>query len=181
MSADVPPDLWLVESFLNSVDVSSGADDLHDVEGFQRWLTGHDRAADGSDLTGTDLRWVRELRAELRHVLRRHHGDDLVVDAPALTALAAPAGLIVEFGPDGAATLCPAGAGVRRFVAEVLAVIVYASAEGTWRRLKLCSAADCEVVYYDTSKNRSRRWCSMRICGNRSKTRAYYQRRTSRP
>jgi len=36
---------------------------------------------------------------------------------------------------------------------------------------------DCQWAFYDRSKNRSGRWCSMRTCGNRTKTRAYRTRR----
>jgi predicted RNA-binding Zn ribbon-like protein len=39
-------------------------------------------------------------------------------------------------------------------------------------RLKQCPGTDCGWVFLDTSKNRSRRWCEMRLCGNRSKVRA---------
>jgi predicted RNA-binding Zn ribbon-like protein len=34
----------------------------------------------------------------------------------------------------------------------------------------------CSWLFIDTSKNHSRRWCSMSSCGNRSKVRSYYQR-----
>ena len=44
-------------------------------------------------------------------------------------------------------------------------------------RLKACSAPDgCGWLYYDSSRNRSRRWCSMRSCGNAAKARSYYAR-----
>lgn len=34
----------------------------------------------------------------------------------------------------------------------------------------------CGWLFIDTSKNRSRRWCSMSSCGNRNKVRSYYER-----
>lgn len=40
-----------------------------------------------------------------------------------------------------------------------------------------CDSEECVLVYYDTSKNRSRRWCSMQRCGNRAKASAHYDRR----
>jgi predicted RNA-binding Zn ribbon-like protein len=49
----------------------------------------------------------------------------------------------------------------------------------TWDRLKACRLDDCQWVFYDHSKNRSRTWCSMRVCGNRAKARAYRERRRS--
>ena len=42
--------------------------------------------------------------------------------------------------------------------------------------LKKCEGADCVLHFYDTTKNHSRRWCSMTACGNRAKVAAFYQR-----
>jgi predicted RNA-binding Zn ribbon-like protein len=39
-----------------------------------------------------------------------------------------------------------------------------------------CGASDCVWLFLDTSKNRSRQWCSMQSCGNREKARRHYQR-----
>lgn len=45
-------------------------------------------------------------------------------------------------------------------------------------RLKICpGAGDCGWLFYDTSKNASRRWCSMEGCGSRVKMRRHYARR----
>jgi predicted RNA-binding Zn ribbon-like protein len=43
--------------------------------------------------------------------------------------------------------------------------------------LRKCENPECILFFYDTSKNHSRRWCSMKVCGNRLKVSAYYQRR----
>jgi predicted RNA-binding Zn ribbon-like protein len=37
----------------------------------------------------------------------------------------------------------------------------------------------CGWLFYDTSKNRTRRWCDMRGCGNRAKARRHYAKVTS--
>jgi predicted RNA-binding Zn ribbon-like protein len=39
-----------------------------------------------------------------------------------------------------------------------------------------CGAGECRWLFLDTSKNRSRQWCSMQSCGNREKARRHYQR-----
>ena len=36
-------------------------------------------------------------------------------------------------------------------------------------RLRQCGGADCSLVFYDTARNATRRWCSMAACGNRHK------------
>lgn len=43
-------------------------------------------------------------------------------------------------------------------------------------RTKICP--NCDWLFIDRSKNRSRLWCDMAVCGNRSKAKAHYRRRT---
>jgi predicted RNA-binding Zn ribbon-like protein len=170
---DVPPELWLVESFLNSVDVESGRDDLDTLPRFRRWLGDHRQPAAAE---AADLVLAREIRAELRAEVLDHH-DAGVRDRSRLDALAAGVGLAVRFDVDGGVRLVGAEPGVRGMLGEVLAAVVRAVHEGTWTRLKICSADTCRYVFYDRSRNGSRRWCSMDVCGNRSKTRSYRSRR----
>lgn len=54
--------------------------------------------------------------------------------------------------------------------------------EAELRRVRQCAGDPCGWLFYDTSRNRRRRWCSMEGCGNRAKARRYYERRRdSRP
>jgi predicted RNA-binding Zn ribbon-like protein len=43
-------------------------------------------------------------------------------------------------------------------------------------RIRECGSNDCTWLFVDESRNRSRRWCDMRACGNRMKARRHYQR-----
>jgi predicted RNA-binding Zn ribbon-like protein len=43
-------------------------------------------------------------------------------------------------------------------------------------RLRECAAPDCALLFVDTSRPAGRRWCSMELCGSRSKARAYRSR-----
>jgi predicted RNA-binding Zn ribbon-like protein len=47
---------------------------------------------------------------------------------------------------------------------------------GPLDRLRECERGGCGWIFVDTTRNRSRRWCAMRICGNRSKVERYYRR-----
>ena len=60
--------------------------------------------------------------------------------------------------------------------AMALAQVV--SAEET-ERLRVCEAPDCEAVLVDLSRNRSKRYCDARTCGNRLNVAAYRQRKRS--
>jgi predicted RNA-binding Zn ribbon-like protein len=180
MADATPEPLRLVESFLNSVDVESGADDLRSVESFRRWLGDHGRAAAGDADPEADLALARELRDELRAETETHHHGG-TRDRSRLAELAGGVRLVARFEPDGTVRLVPPDGGVPGFLGEVLAAVALAAHDGSWRRLKICPAGDCRVVYYDLSRNSSRRWCSMEVCGNRNKTRAYRQRAVSVP
>jgi predicted RNA-binding Zn ribbon-like protein len=85
--------------------------------------------------------------------------------------------LQLRFSGVGRPGLAPMGGGVRGALSTLLARMAAAEAQGTWSRLKVCSSDTCQWAFYDRSKNRSGRWCSMRVCGNRTKTRAYRARR----
>lgn len=100
-------------------------------------------------------------------------------DLDGLARIAATSPLAVTF--DGAgASLAPAGSDPT--VASLIADVYRAHASGDWLRLKACANPDCQWIYYDSSRNRSGRWCSMNECGEVMKARAYRQRaRTSSP
>jgi predicted RNA-binding Zn ribbon-like protein len=43
-------------------------------------------------------------------------------------------------------------------------------------RLRGCASETCQWLFLDTSKNHTRRWCDMKICGNRMKARRFQAR-----
>ncbi|MBS0580816.1 MAG: CGNR zinc finger domain-containing protein [Proteobacteria bacterium] len=46
-------------------------------------------------------------------------------------------------------------------------------------RVRHCEADTCRWLFLDTSKNHTRRWCNMKVCGNRAKARRFQQRRAN--
>jgi predicted RNA-binding Zn ribbon-like protein len=42
--------------------------------------------------------------------------------------------------------------------------------------VRRCEGTGCVLLFYDTTRNKSRRWCSMEGCGSRAKAAAYYRR-----
>jgi len=67
-----------------------------------------------------------------------------------------------------------------RTPSHVLAPVAEAAADllcyGNPAYVKKCENPDCVLYFYDGTKNHSRRWCSMKACGNRTKVAAFYQR-----
>ena len=47
-------------------------------------------------------------------------------------------------------------------------------------RIRECGAPDCALLFVDSSRPGRRRWCSGEVCGNRTRTKAYRQRRKER-
>jgi predicted RNA-binding Zn ribbon-like protein len=52
---------------------------------------------------------------------------------------------------------------------------------GNLSLVKKCGNAACILYFYDTTKNHTRNWCSMQLCGNRIKVAAHYQRKRNSP
>lgn len=46
--------------------------------------------------------------------------------------------------------------------------------------VRRCEGRGCVLFFYDSTRNRSRRWCSMDACGGRAKALAYYHRARGR-
>jgi predicted RNA-binding Zn ribbon-like protein len=155
-----PEPLRFVQRFVNTVNCESGEDWL------EGWL-----AEQGLKGTPAELDRARVVREAIRELLyennrQRGHGDPRSV----LSEAADTAELSIDFSrPE----LVARGPGVTGAVGRVLAVSFLAMLDGTWTRLKCCRNHHCRWSFYDYSKNRSASWCSMQLCGNRTKTRAY--------
>jgi predicted RNA-binding Zn ribbon-like protein len=72
-------------------------------------------------------------------------------------------------------------------LAPVLAPVVRAAADLLTSpelvRIRECGSDTCFWLFLDRSKNGTRRWCDMKVCGNRAKARRHYQKekRATRP
>jgi predicted RNA-binding Zn ribbon-like protein len=168
-----PGELWRIQRLVNTADIEQGTDALDPA-----WPASVGLAGPEDSLTDAGMARVRRFREALRRVLLAHNGE--TVDPAAvseLDAIARGSAVIVGFGADGTPRLEAAGAGVDAVLARLLAIVAQASAEGTWERLKACPADACQWAFYDFSRNHSRTWCDMKVCGNRAKARSYRTRR----
>jgi predicted RNA-binding Zn ribbon-like protein len=177
----ISQDIELVSSFVNTLEKNTTRPDeesFDSPEALRSWMNEQGIPA-GDDLGADDLRKAIEFREAMRRLLLANNVGEL--DREALDGLrsAADDGLIrVEIHDDGQAYARPAKEGVPALFARLLAAVADAQCAGNWDRLKACAAEDCEWAFYDASRNQSRTWCSMEVCGNRAKTRAYRARRS---
>ena len=166
-----PGDLALVERFVNTADLETGEDQLGDPEQLATWLREAGLASQSDAFDESGRARVLAVREALRSLLLTNHGE--LVDPAAIAVLDGAARVVVAFDADGSARLAPAHDGVDGVLAGLLGIVARAQAEGTWSRLKACPADACGWAFYDRSRNRSRTWCNMSVCGNRAKARSY--------
>lgn len=178
--ASAPGQLALVQSFLNTIDLRSARDDLAAHDPMQKWLTGRRLISPGTEFDEADRRRMVEVRAALRDLVLANGGRG--PQRRAVTTLNAAARRIrlgVRLHPDEGYRLMAEGVGIDRPIGDLLIGVTGAMAAGTWPRLKICGSDICQRAFYDASRNRSGRWCSMAVCGNRAKGRAYRMRRNN--
>jgi predicted RNA-binding Zn ribbon-like protein len=167
----------LLLDFVNTRDIQPDTDELDTPEKLSAWLAEHQLVpAAAGPADAAELTLAITLRDGLRAAMLTHHGpeqpalpaelDDVMAELPVRVSLAT-----------GHPLLRPATSGVAGGLSGLVAAIMETVADGTWPRLKVCLEETCRWAFLDTSKNRSRSWCSMRVCGNRTKTRAYRARR----
>ena len=168
-----PGRLRLVQALVNTVNLETGKDVIDTPPGLVAWLEEFDLLPADAPVLDSDVTRARELREALRLLVRKNAEPDLDATAAAQTVsrVAATGRLTVEFSPEGSALLHPLDRGIDGSLAAVAAGAFEAMENGTWTRLRACLR--CHWVSYDRSRNLSSRWCSMRYCGNRTKTRAY--------
>ena len=182
---DIPDELRLVRAFLNTLDVEDAVDHLASISTFATWLADQGlidpaAVAAGQRITRQELAAALDLRLTLRWALLAPIGGRQIepTELRRLNTAVAKLVLVVRFDSEGVPRVMPRGDGIGAVLARIVGDVAVARSTGTWSRLKVCPAEDCLWVFYDHSKNRSRRWCSMGLCGNRTKTRSYRRRRT---
>ena len=174
----IPAGAELIADFVNTNELDEpDGEKLRDPQSLATWLGDRDllpfRASVGVD----DLERALRVREALRELLLANNGAQLDEDAVAvLNSAADESRLRVSFDPRGGANLVPDQNDVPGALSRILAVAYTAMADESWERLKACRLDDCQWAFYDQSKNRSRTWCSMKVCGNRAKARAYRER-----
>ncbi|MEV7012807.1 CGNR zinc finger domain-containing protein [Streptosporangium sp. NPDC051022] len=163
----------LVCDFVNTYDVESGTDSIPSPAALTAWLGRRDLIGPGDTAGDTDVIMAADLRESLRAALRHNHDRDQEAGSPQSFATLPLRVTLTAAGP----VLEPVSTGVPGGLARIAAAVMSAHADGMWPRLKVCTESTCQWAFVDSSKNRSRSWCSMKVCGNRTKTRAYRARR----
>jgi predicted RNA-binding Zn ribbon-like protein len=171
---DAPGRLDLLRVFVNTLDLPHGPDALGTLDSASAWCRAHGLPPVSN---ARELARLRDFRETLRELLFGNNGEGGEHSSwEALRPFARSSQFAVALDPVLGPVLEPGGAGADRTIATMLGIVHEAVANATWPRLRACRRDTCKFAYYDRSKNGSRAWCSMAICGNREKA----QRRRAR-
>jgi predicted RNA-binding Zn ribbon-like protein len=176
-----PGPLLLVQSFVNTLDVSEGIDVLADAEAGGAWLRESGLIGPAAPAGPREMRSALEARESIRAMLLRN-GRGPAPDSAALRPLEAAAQsarLRLTVGSGGRVELDAGPPGrLADGLLRLLLIIRDAQQDGTWPRLKVCCNDTCLWAFYDRSNSRRGAWCDMAVCGNVIKNRNLRARRT---
>ncbi|GAA3369264.1 CGNR zinc finger domain-containing protein [Streptomyces sannanensis] len=167
-----------VVDLVNTAPDREEKDSLTDVEALYGFVRRHSLSG-VAQLTEQDLRAVQDVRRRFAEVFE---ADDTRTAAELINQMVAAAGTTPQLtdhdGYDWHVHYFAPGATVADHLAAdggmALAFIVVS---GERERLRRCEAPDCRHAFVDLSRNRSRRYCDSRTCGNRLHVAAYRARR----
>jgi CGNR zinc finger/Putative stress-induced transcription regulator len=166
--------LATVVDLVNSAPDATGTEGLADLAALQD-LVERREISDAGRLGADDLAAVRRLRARLAAVFAAEDDpsavvlvNDLVADARTTPRLTDHDGwpLHIHYYAPGARL-------AEHLAADCGMALAFVIASGERSRLAVCAAPDCSRVLVDLSRNRSKRYCDSRTCGNRLHVAAY--------
>ncbi len=160
--------------FVNTNDVEAARDRLRGPEETREWLVAE--GFEAGELGHDDWAAIVTFREGVRAAAAANNGYS--VDADAVAALGGAIdrlGFTVRATTDAnleVASASPAG----RALSPLVGALMAAQAEGSWARVKACARDSCRWLFYDTTRNRSRTWCTSNGCGSKEKAKRAYRR-----
>jgi len=130
-------------------------------------------------LTSDELVLLRQLRSFLRTCVQRIVGGALpshqqveelnrwMAKGPVIRQLK------IEEDQKGVLSYIPQNPGLQAAAAEIAGSFAQAIEQGELSRFRICTNPDCLWVYYDDTRNRSKRYCDDKMCGNLMKVRRF--------
>jgi CGNR zinc finger/Putative stress-induced transcription regulator len=166
-----------VVDLVNTAPSAGTEERLSDLAALAAFVAEH-QVSEVGKLTEADLRAVRALRSALGAVF---DCDDDASAAAAVNPLVAGAGVTPRLTDhDGYSWhihyFVPGASLAEHLATDCGMALAHVVAAGERERLRRCAAPDCRQVLVDLSRNRSKRYCDARTCGNRLHVAAYRER-----
>jgi predicted RNA-binding Zn ribbon-like protein len=177
-SNQAPGTLELVRRFVDTDDLYNSRDQLEHEGAATAWLAREGVLTGARPITADGLAALRDLRDALRALAAANTtGEQAPREAvEAFNRVSAPHAASVHLDVEHGSLVGFVRAhddGAGGAVAALAAAVHEAVLTGTWTRLKSCANPECRWLFYDESRSRTARWCSMRACGSITKARRY--------
>ncbi|HET9592875.1 MAG TPA: CGNR zinc finger domain-containing protein [Solirubrobacterales bacterium] len=165
--------------FVNTRDVEEGTDAIAEPGQLGEWIA--ERTGEVlAEPKAAEVERLHDLREALRGLMLANNGGEVGErDLEPVREAAERSRFRLVFDAENGLALTPARADLSGFEASLLLAVEHLQCHDAWPRLKACTDETCHWAFYDATRNRSRTWCSMDVCGNRQKTKRYRQRKTS--
>jgi predicted RNA-binding Zn ribbon-like protein len=166
-----------VRDYVNTLDLETGIDAVATPDELGAWFSEQGLVDDLVEPTADEHAEALAVREAIRELLLVN--NSVPADAEAASKTLEEAGRRAHLGvhfENGRPVLEPAEDGTRGAIGRIVALVAELAPTDEWKRLKTCRDESCRVAFYDQSRNRSRAWCSMEVCGNRDKQRGYRER-----
>ncbi|MFF4773622.1 CGNR zinc finger domain-containing protein [Microtetraspora fusca] len=177
-SHDMVYSLTTVVDLLNTSPAAGGGEGLTSVEDLRAFV-GRRVISDVENLDDRDLAEVRELRDEFYKVFTAPDRETAVSLLNTLLGRTRITPSLAEH--DGFSLhvhyFAPGASLAEHLAADCGVALAHVLVEDERDRLRTCAAPDCDHVFVDESRNRSRVYCDSRTCGNRMHVAAYRARR----
>ncbi|MEY9963861.1 putative RNA-binding Zn ribbon-like protein [Streptacidiphilus sp. MAP12-16] len=166
--------LDVLVDLVNTAPEACGQEGLPDLAALRGFVVRHEVSEVGT-LAAVDLDAVRRVRSQFQDVFRARSTQ---VAADMVNTMLAQAGttprLTDHDGHDWHMHyFAPCAALADHLAVEAGMALAFIIVAGERERLRPCEAPDCARVFVDLSRNRSRRYCDSRTCGNRLHVAAY--------
>jgi predicted RNA-binding Zn ribbon-like protein len=174
-SHDTEHALEIVVELVNTGPPATDTEHLTDLAALQEFVD-HNRLSDARCLDAADLIATHGLRDRLHEVFRAANDKDATVRLiNAIIAGARTSPHLTDHDDyDWHVHFFAPGARLaEHLAAEGGIALAYVIAADELDRLRVCEAPDCSRVLVDLSRNRCRRYCDSRTCGNRMHVAAY--------
>ncbi len=167
-----------VVDLLNTAPDCEGREGLADLDALRRFVS-RNRLSDVDRLGEADLAAVRRVRERFAEVFTTP-GTRAAADL--INTLVAEAGTTPRLTDHDSYDwhvhyFAPGASLAEHLAADGGMALAFLVVDGESERLRRCAAPDCRRAFVDLSRNRSRRYCDSRTCGNRLHVAAYRARR----
>ena len=177
-SHDTERSLACLVDLVNSSPSLSTEEQLGDIGALTGFVVRHDVSEVG-DLHTDDLRGVQAVRSLIAAVFDASDDPCAAAAVNALVARAAVTPRLTDHDGYGwhVHYFAPGASLAEHLTIDCGMALAHVVASGERERLRRCAAPDCDQVLVDLSRNRSKRYCDARTCGNRLHVAAYRERR----